>query len=71
MHDRTIALGRFGVSLPVVLLVAGMGVAPLLAAVADNLGIEGIGADLAAVVISAAAALAFRLAANELAGTKR
>jgi len=45
-----------------------MGVAPLLA---DNLGIEGIGADLAAVVIGAAVPLAFRLTAHELSGTKR
>jgi len=67
----TIALGRLGVSLPVPLLVAGMGVAPLLPAVADDLSIEGIGADLVAVVIGAAVPLAFRLAANELPGTER
>ncbi len=53
-----IALGRFRVCPPVLLLVAGMSVAPLPLAVADDLGVEGIGRDLLPVIITAALALA-------------
>jgi hypothetical protein len=48
-----------------------MGGAPLLASVAHDLGIKGIGADLAAVVINAAPPLAFRLVAKRTGGTKQ
>ena len=54
------------VPLPVLLLVVGMGIAPLLPAFLHHLGVEGIGADLLVVIIAAAAPLAWGLAANDL-----
>jgi hypothetical protein len=59
---------RLRVPLPVLLLVVGMRVAPLFAAFLHHLGVEGIGANLLAVIISAALPLARGLAANELLG---
>src|SRR5260370_16468088 len=53
------------VPLPVLLLVVGMGIAPLLPAFLHHLGVEGIGADLLVVIIAAAAPLAWGLAAND------
>jgi len=54
------------VPLPVLLLVVGMGIAPLLPAFLHHLGVEGIGADLLVVIVAAAAPLAWGLAANDL-----
>jgi hypothetical protein len=61
-----VPLHRFPVSLPVLLLVVGMRVAPLFPAFLYHLGVEGIGVNLFAVIIPAALPLALRLAANEL-----
>jgi len=43
-----------------------MGIAPLLPAVADDLGIHGVGAELVPVVIGAPPALTIALAADRL-----
>ncbi|HEY1894783.1 MAG TPA: hypothetical protein VGG62_00870 [Terracidiphilus sp.] len=61
-----VALGRSWLRLPVALLIAGMSFAPLPPAVAHDLGIFGIHRDLLAMVIGAAPALTFRLAADTL-----
>jgi hypothetical protein len=58
------------VSLPVLPGVAGVGVAPLFAAVAYDLGILGVGFDLTAVVVPLALPLAVKTTAHELLGTK-
>jgi hypothetical protein len=59
---------RFRVPLPVLLLVVGMCLAPLLPAFLHHLGVEGIGANLFAVIIAATLPLARGLATNELLG---
>jgi hypothetical protein len=61
-----VALGGFGVRLPVGLLIIGVLRSPLFPAVLDHLRVQGISPDLLPVVIGAAAALALRLAANAL-----
>ena len=66
-----VAGGGAGVVLPVGLLIFGMGLAPLAAAVANDLGVLGIGLSLAAAVITAPAGLTLRLAAYALVGTAR
>src|SRR5271157_533057 len=66
-----VALSGFRVSLPVLLLVAGMRIAPLLPAEAHGLGIDGIGTDPAAMVFTLAPTLAGNLAANGLLRTIR
>jgi len=63
-----ISLRLRGVGPPVVLLVIAMGLAPLLAAVANHLDVLGIAYEFVAVVLSAAPALTIRLAANALIG---
>ena len=62
----TVALGGFGMRLPVGLLISRMLIPPKLAAVLDHIRIQRIGLDLPPVVIGAASALAIRLAANSL-----
>ena len=57
---------RFRVPLPILLLVVGMCIAPLFPAFLHHLSIEGIGANLFAVIIPAALPLAWGLAANQL-----
>jgi hypothetical protein len=47
-----------------------MGVAPLLAAVGDHLGVLGVTFDLPAVVVSSALPLTVGTTANQLVGTK-
>jgi hypothetical protein len=64
-----VSLHRLGVGLPVVLLLAGMRISPLFPAVADDLSVEGIGAKLAPVIITAALLLAGGLATDGLLGT--
>jgi hypothetical protein len=64
-----VALNRLRVLLPVLFLVTGMRVPPLLAALAHDLGVEGIRANLSPVIIPAALLLAGGLAANPLLGT--
>jgi hypothetical protein len=61
-----VPLDRFRVPLPILLLVVGMRIAPLFPAFLHHLGVEGIGANLFAVIIPAAMPLALALAANEL-----
>jgi hypothetical protein len=61
-----VPLDRLRVPLPVLLLVVGMGIAPLFPAFLHHLGVEGIGADPLVVIIAAAAPLAWGLAANDL-----
>ena len=61
-----VPLDRFRVPLPVLLLVVGMCIAPLLPAILYHLGVEGIGANLFAVIIPAALLLTRGLAANDL-----
>ena len=61
-----VPLHRFRVPLPVLLLVVGMRIAPLFPAFLHHLGVEGIGANLFAMIIPAALPLARGLAANEL-----
>ena len=63
-----VPLHRLRVPLPVLLLVVGMRIAPLFPAFLHPLGVEGIGANLCAVIIAAALPLARGLAANELLG---
>ena len=67
----TVASGGLGMALPVVLLIVGMRIAPLSAAVADHFGVLGVGLALAAPVIAAPPRLAFRLAAHRLVGAPR
>lgn len=55
---------------PVVLLVLGMGLSPLLAAVPNDLGVLGIAFELVALILSAASALTIRLTADALIGPK-
>src|SRR5215831_12814214 len=64
-----VASGRLGVVLPVVLLIVGMSFAPLPAAVADHLGVLGVGLAFTASVVTAPPRLAFRPAAHRLIGT--
>jgi hypothetical protein len=52
--------------LPVCLLVIGMGVPPFLLAIVDRLRVYRIGVDLAAMILGAPLALAWRLAADAL-----
>jgi hypothetical protein len=66
-----VALGGFRVSLPVLLLVAGMLVAPLLPAARNGFGVERIGTNLVAMVFTPAPTLAGNLAANGLLRTIR
>ena len=61
-----VPLDRFRVPLPVLLLVVGMRIAPLLPAILYHLGVEGIGANLFAVIIPAALPLTRGPAANDL-----
>ncbi len=61
-----VPLDRFRVPLPVLSLVVGMRIAPLLPAILYHLGVEGIGANLFAVIIPAALPLTRGLAANDL-----
>ena len=61
-----VPLDRLRVPLPILLLVVGMCVAPLFPAFLHHLSIEGIGANLFAVIIPAALPLAWGLAANQL-----
>jgi hypothetical protein len=67
----TVALGGFRVSLPVLLLVAGMRVAPLPPAAPHGFGVERIGTNLVAMVFTPASTLAGNLAANGLLKTIR
>lgn len=64
-----VALRGLRMSLPVVLLVAGMGSPPLLAAVTHDLAVLEIGLKFPAVIVTVAATLAVRLAADPLLGT--
>ena len=61
-----VALGCLGMGSPVLLLVAGMGIAPLFPAAPHGLGVDRIGANLAAMIFTVAAALTGDLAANGL-----
>jgi hypothetical protein len=61
-----ILLDDLRIILPVLPLITGMGISPLLLAIPHDLGIERIGADLATMIFSAALPLTFGLAANEL-----
>jgi hypothetical protein len=61
-----VALRCLGVSLPVLPLIAGMRVAPLLAAAAHGLGIDGIGTNFVAMVFTLASTLAGNLATDGL-----
>jgi hypothetical protein len=65
-----VTLRRLWVSLPVLLLVAGMRVTPLFAALTNDLGIEGIRANLFVVIIAKALPLAGDLATDGLLGMK-
>jgi hypothetical protein len=64
-----VSLGGGFMRLPVGSLVVGMGVAPFLPAVVDHPRVDRVGLDLAAMVFSAAAALAIRIAAECLIGS--
>jgi len=66
-----VALGCLRVGLPVLLLVAGMHIAPLLPAARHGIGVEGIGTNLVVMVFTAAATLASHLATNGLLRTIR
>ncbi|HEY6292830.1 MAG TPA: hypothetical protein VI455_14875 [Terriglobia bacterium] len=61
-----ISFDRIRVPLPILLLVVRMRIAPLFPAFLHHLGVEGIGANLFAVIIPAALPLAQGLAANQL-----
>src|SRR5208283_5194796 len=61
-----VPLDRLRVPLPILRLVVGVRIAPLFPAVLHPLGVEGIGANLFAVIIPAALPLARGLAANQL-----
>jgi hypothetical protein len=61
-----VPLHRRRVPLPVLLLVVGMRITPLFPAFLYHLGVEGVGANLFAVIIPAALPLARGLAANDL-----
>jgi hypothetical protein len=61
-----VVLGRLRVSLPVLLLVAGIGVTPLFAAVTNDLGVEGIRADFLAAIVAETLLLAGELATDAL-----
>src|SRR5271157_630331 len=61
-----VPLDRLRVPLPILRLVVGVRIAPLFPAVLHPLGVEGIGANLFAVIIPAALPLARRPAANQL-----
>src|ERR1022692_1422385 len=65
----TVASGGIGMSLPVIPLIVGMGFAPLPPAVADHLGVFGIGLTLAAPILHAASSLTLRPTANGLVRT--
>src|SRR5215469_17308426 len=67
----TVALGCLRVGLPVLLLIAGMLVAPLFPAAQRGIGVEGIGTNLVAMIFTAATTLASNLAANGLLRTIR
>ena len=62
----TVALGGLWMCPPVGLLIIGMLDAPLLPAVLDHLRIDGVGLNLAPVVLGPAMPLALRLAAHSL-----
>ncbi len=62
----TVALGGLRMCAPVGFLIIGMLGAPLLSAVLDHLRIDGVGLNLAPVVIGPAMPLTLRLAANAL-----
>jgi hypothetical protein len=64
----TVALRRLRVSLPVLFLVTGMRLMPLLIALPNDLGIEGIRANLLLVIVAAALPLAGELVADRLLG---
>jgi len=66
-----VALGSLRVGEPVLLLVAGMRLAPLLPAAHHGISVEGIGTNLVAMVFTLAATLAGNLAANGLLRTIR
>jgi hypothetical protein len=68
--ELTITLLGLGVRLPPQLLVAGMSLTPLAAAVADHLRVFGIGNRFVAMIFPAPAALAFRLMADALVGAE-
>jgi hypothetical protein len=63
---RSVAFCRRLMSGPVLLLVIGMGLPPLVAAVSDDLGIFWISLDPAAVILGAALSLTRRAAADRL-----
>jgi hypothetical protein len=62
----TVARGGFGMGAPIVLLIIGVLIPPLLPAVSDHLRIHQVGLNLQPVVIGPAMPLARRLAANAL-----
>src|SRR5579859_373539 len=68
MLQLAIVGGGFGMGLPIVLLVMGMSLTPLLLAVADHLGVFGIGAEFLAPVLAAPSGLTLRATANGLVG---
>jgi|SRR5215472_3197314 len=61
----TVALGCLRVGLPVLLLIAGMLVAPLFPAEQRGIGVEGIGTNLVAMIFTAATTLASRVESRE------
>ena len=63
-----ILLRRPRMALAIVLLIIRMSVAPLPLAVADHLGVLGVGLNLGAMVVGPSLALAAHLAANDLTG---
>ncbi len=63
-----VLLDRRGVALPVLLLIVGVGFAPLPLAIAHAIGVFGIGLDLGAVIVGSPSALACGLTANGLVG---
>ena len=62
----TVTLLRIGMGLPPYLLITGMSLAPLAAAVADHLSVFGIGRRFLAMVFHTPAALTFGLMADAL-----
>jgi len=66
-----VALRRLRVSPPVLLLVAGIGVTPLFAALPKDLGVEGIRANFLVVIVAEALLLAGNLVTDSLLGMKQ
>ncbi len=67
----SVALRCLQMALPVLLLVAGMRIAPPVPAMRHGIGVEGIGTNLVVMVFTTAATLASHLAANGLLRTIR